>query len=235
MDPSNVLVVGGGPVGLTLAIELGRRGVSVRARRQAPGRPGGCPKMERCNARTMENFRRLGIADAIRAAGLDTRLPMDVFICVESVTRAAAGAPSLPLGRRAEGAHRATNDGSLPLEPYQLISQYTLEPLLREVAEPTPGVDVRFGARAARLHAGRRRRHGPGPRRGRRERELRARLPRRLRRRRQHGPHAARHRAARASRGSSCARRCSAATTCSSASRSARAATTTSPTTVTRS
>jgi 2-polyprenyl-6-methoxyphenol hydroxylase-like FAD-dependent oxidoreductase len=31
------------------------------------------------------------------------------------------------------------------LEPYQLISQYTLEPLLRQIAEATPRVTVRFG------------------------------------------------------------------------------------------
>src|SRR6202023_946544 len=40
---------------------------------------------------------------------------------------------------------RATNDGTAPLEPYQLISQYTLEPLLKAVAETMPGVTVRFG------------------------------------------------------------------------------------------
>src|SRR5260370_25304130 len=40
---------------------------------------------------------------------------------------------------------RATDDGTAPLEPYQLISQYTLEPLLKSVAETTPGVTVRFG------------------------------------------------------------------------------------------
>jgi len=37
------------------------------------------------------------------------------------------------------------NDGTLPLEPYQLISQYTLEPLLKSVAETMPHVDVRYG------------------------------------------------------------------------------------------
>ena len=36
-------------------------------------------------------------------------------------------------------------DGSLPLEPYQLISQYTMEPLLRAAAEALPGVEIRFG------------------------------------------------------------------------------------------
>jgi 2-polyprenyl-6-methoxyphenol hydroxylase-like FAD-dependent oxidoreductase len=38
-----------------------------------------------------------------------------------------------------------TNDGSVPLEPYQLISQYTLEPLLKSVAETLPSVRVRYG------------------------------------------------------------------------------------------
>ncbi|MGH8649744.1 MAG: FAD-dependent monooxygenase, partial [Burkholderiales bacterium] len=38
----------------------------------------------------------------------------------------------------------AHNDGR-PLEPYQLISQYTLEPLLRSIVEAQPSVTVRFG------------------------------------------------------------------------------------------
>ena len=33
----------------------------------------------------------------------------------------------------------------MPLEPYQLISQYTLEPLLKSVAETLPAIDVRYG------------------------------------------------------------------------------------------
>src|SRR5205085_786056 len=39
----------------------------------------------------------------------------------------------------------ACTDGSMPLEPYQLISQYTLEPLLKSIAETLPSVDVRYG------------------------------------------------------------------------------------------
>ena len=39
----------------------------------------------------------------------------------------------------------ATNDGSMPLEPYQLISQYTLEPLLKAEAERLACVTVRYG------------------------------------------------------------------------------------------
>ena len=37
------------------------------------------------------------------------------------------------------------NDGRLPAEPYQIVSQYALEPLLKSVAEKVPGVAVRFG------------------------------------------------------------------------------------------
>jgi hypothetical protein len=44
---------------------------------------------------------------------------------------------------RAETARR--NDGIMSREPYQLISQYTLEPLLKSIAEENPLVDVRFG------------------------------------------------------------------------------------------
>jgi 2-polyprenyl-6-methoxyphenol hydroxylase-like FAD-dependent oxidoreductase len=139
-----VLIAGGGPVGLSLAIELGRLGVPcvLVDKRQAQGR---LPKMERCNARTMENFRRLGIADSIRAAGFDSALPMDVFICLESVARPPLVHHRYPSVEELKARIARTTDGSEPLEPYQLISQYTLEPLLRGVAESIPGVSVRFG------------------------------------------------------------------------------------------
>jgi len=141
---TEVIIVGGGPVGLTLAIELGQQGVSCELvdKRPAPGR---LPKMERCNARTMENFRRLGIADEIRAAGFDNDLPMDVFVCCESIAQPPLVHHRYPSVNECKARIREVDDGSLPLEPYQLISQYTLEPLLRRVAERTPGVSVRFG------------------------------------------------------------------------------------------
>ncbi len=144
MNDTQVLIVGAGPVGLTLAIELGQQGVSciVIDRRPELGK---LPKMERSNARTMENFRRAGIADRIRAAGLDNDLPMDVFICLENVVNEPLLHHPYPSVNELKRAGRSINDGSLPLEPYQLISQYTLEPLLRDVAIELAGVTVLFG------------------------------------------------------------------------------------------
>jgi 2-polyprenyl-6-methoxyphenol hydroxylase-like FAD-dependent oxidoreductase len=144
MDDPDVLIAGGGPVGLTLAIELGQLGVRCELADKRP-RPGRLPKMERCNARTMEHFRRMGIADRVRAAGFPADVPMDVFICYENLTRRPLVHHAYPSVSELKEAGRRVNDGTMPLEPYQLISQYTLEPLLRQIAEATPGVTVRFG------------------------------------------------------------------------------------------
>ena len=78
---TEVLVVGAGPVGLTLAVDLGRRGVRCTLVEKKAA-PEFLPKMERCNARTMEIYRRMGLAQKIRAAGLDRRVPMDVYIAL---------------------------------------------------------------------------------------------------------------------------------------------------------
>src|SRR5487761_1150610 len=144
MGNPDVLIAGGGPVGLTLAIELGQQGVRCELvdRRPAPGR---LPKMERCNARTMEYFRRMGVAGRVRAAGLPADVPMDVFVCAGDLTCPPLVHHAYPSVSALKATGRRVNDGSMPLEPYQLISQYTLEPLLRQIAEATPGVTVRFG------------------------------------------------------------------------------------------
>src|SRR5258708_19024430 len=140
---TQVLIVGAGPTGLTLAIDLGRRGVRCTVVEQKEG-PQFLPKMERCNARSMEIFRRMGIAEQVRAAGLPAHCPMDVLIVLSLVEPPLLHAP-YPSVAQAKAQIAATNDGSLPLEPYQLISQYTLEPLLKSVAEELPTVSLRYG------------------------------------------------------------------------------------------
>ena len=138
-----VLIVGAGPTGLTLAIDLGLRGIPCTLIEQKEA-PQFLPKMERCNARTMEIYRRMGLAEKIRAAGLPRHCPMDVFI-VLSLIEPPLFHEKHPSVAEYEELIAKSNDGTRPLEPYQLISQYTLEPLLKSVAENLPSVTVRYG------------------------------------------------------------------------------------------
>ena len=140
---TEVLIVGAGPVGLTLAVALGQKGVrcTLIERKEAPQF---LPKMERCNARTMEIFRRMGLAGKIRAAGLPGDVPMDVYLIL-AMNEAPLLRLPYPSVAEAKREIDACTDGTLPLEPYQLVSQYTLEPLLKSVAEALPGVTLRYG------------------------------------------------------------------------------------------
>jgi 2-polyprenyl-6-methoxyphenol hydroxylase-like FAD-dependent oxidoreductase len=140
---AQVLVVGAGPTGLTLAIDLGLRGVRAVLVEQKEA-PQFLPKMERCNARTMEIYRRMGIAEKVRAAGLPAHCPMDVFIVLSLIEAPLLHLP-YPSVAQAKAEIAACRDCSLPLEPYQLISQYTLEPLLKSIAMQLPSVTVRYG------------------------------------------------------------------------------------------
>src|ERR1700693_4730494 len=76
---TDVLIVGAGPTGLTLAIDLGRRGVRCTIIEQKEA-PAFLPKMERANARTMEIYRRMGLAARSRAGDLRAAGRMDVSI-----------------------------------------------------------------------------------------------------------------------------------------------------------
>ena len=146
----------------------------------------------------MEIYRRLGIAQQIRDAGFPRDVPMDVFIVTSLIEPPLLHLP-YPSVAQAQAETAACNDGSLPLEPYQLISQYTLEPLLKSVAESH--AERRRCATAAsscrsRRTPGRRARHGQDRRHGVAiERALSGRLRRRLER----GAPATRHQAARRS------------------------------------
>jgi 2-polyprenyl-6-methoxyphenol hydroxylase-like FAD-dependent oxidoreductase len=82
---TRVLIVGGGPVGLTLAMDLAWRGIDVVvAERRPPNDPPNV-KCGQIGARSMEIFRRLGLADKLRGIGLPADYPNDI-VSATSVT-----------------------------------------------------------------------------------------------------------------------------------------------------
>lgn len=141
MIETDVVVVGAGPVGLTTTLDLARRGVNVLLIEKNPA-PVRLPRMERSNPRTLELFRRLGMVDRIRAAGLPADMPMDVYIA-RSLTEAPLVHQKYPSVDEYRARIAACTDGTEPREPYQLISIYTLEPLLLDELRTLPNVTIR--------------------------------------------------------------------------------------------
>jgi 2-polyprenyl-6-methoxyphenol hydroxylase-like FAD-dependent oxidoreductase len=136
-----VLVVGGGPIGLTLAMDLAWRGVEVlicetRARGEAPP-----PKCNHVAARTMEIFRRLGVAGKLRNAGLPADYPNDVSYRTSFIGRELTRIP-IPC-RRDRYTAKGGPDTDWPTpEPPHRINQIYLEPILFDHAAQMPNIQV---------------------------------------------------------------------------------------------
>jgi 2-polyprenyl-6-methoxyphenol hydroxylase-like FAD-dependent oxidoreductase len=82
---TRVLIVGGGPVGLTLAIDLAWRGIDVVVAERRPADDPPDVKCGQIGARSMEIFRRLGLADKLRGIGPPADYPNDI-VSATSVT-----------------------------------------------------------------------------------------------------------------------------------------------------
>jgi 2-polyprenyl-6-methoxyphenol hydroxylase-like FAD-dependent oxidoreductase len=133
------LIVGGGPVGLSAALELQWRGVpAVLVSENLDTTQH--PKCNNTNARSMEHFRRLGIADALRREAM----PADVARASAYVTRFC--------GHEFGRLPRPFSDWPTPEVP-TTISQIALERTLRRLAERTPGSQIHFGWRLASFTA----------------------------------------------------------------------------------
>ena len=112
MNDTQVLIIGAGPVGLSLAVDLGQRGIRAILV-EKKNAPAFLPKMERVNARTMEIYRRMGLAKKIRAAGLRRDVPMDVYIVLD-LTQPPLLAPPLPIRRRGRSVQSAPPPTAAP-------------------------------------------------------------------------------------------------------------------------
>ncbi|GGX29836.1 hypothetical protein GCM10007242_40530 [Pigmentiphaga litoralis] len=146
---TDVAIVGGGPAGLMLAIELGCRGVRCVLLEEDVDGPD-FPKANATSSRTMEHYRRRGFSAEIRALGLPPDYPQDVVYCtrlaghelarfrIPSRADAAAGVSFGDYGEQA---------WPTPELPHR-VQQMVIEPILRKQAARYASVDARYGERA---------------------------------------------------------------------------------------
>ncbi|HUH84878.1 MAG TPA: FAD-dependent monooxygenase [Stellaceae bacterium] len=134
MDKAPVLIVGGGPVGLTASLLLSRAGVRSLLVERHPG-TAIHPKARGINARTMEVFHQQSIAAAIRKAGLP---PAHTGFIVWAKTLAGE-----ELERRVPWSRRAQSAEVSPV-PACLCAQDDLEPVLRHFAAEEALAELRF-------------------------------------------------------------------------------------------
>lgn len=138
-----VLVVGAGPVGAALALKLAHHGVSslVVDRAKAASRH---PKMDFLNARTMEHYGRLGLAEQIRAAGVPASQLFN-FQWTEGLDQPPLSVWEYPSVAEIRARMARTNDGSMPREAYQRVIGSRLEELGRRRLRASGLVDLREG------------------------------------------------------------------------------------------
>ena len=133
-DKTQVLIVGAGPVGQGLAIELGHRGIDCLVIEKNP-RIGVAPRAKTTNVRTREHFRRWGIANALRDA---SPFGVDYPSNIAFTTRMAGHL----LTRFDNALYCAPGRNPLYAEHAQWIPQYTVERVMREHLETVESVRV---------------------------------------------------------------------------------------------
>jgi 2-polyprenyl-6-methoxyphenol hydroxylase-like FAD-dependent oxidoreductase len=138
---TGVLIVGAGPVGLTLAMDLASRGIAtvlveVRSAGESPS-----VKCNHVSSRSMEIFRRLGVAPSLRNAGLPANYPND---CAYRTTTTGIELSRIPIPCRRDR-YTATEgpDTDWPTaEPPHRINQIYMEPVLFAHAHGIAGLQV---------------------------------------------------------------------------------------------
>ena len=133
-----ILIVGGGPVGLALATDLGMRGASCLLIEQGEGPPDH-PRATALNSRSMEFMRRWGIADAVHAAGTPEDFPHTALYCTTF-----AGYEIARIERPSHGGREPIRQS--PERP-QRCNQLFLDPILTERARSFDTVELRHRCR----------------------------------------------------------------------------------------
>jgi len=140
---TDVLVAGGGPCGLMLANELGRRGIRCLVVDAKPGTAFN-PQANATQARTMEHFRRLGFAHEVRALGLPGDHPTDIAYFTRFARHELARI-RLPTAAEAVVKIRSLAGSWSAAELPHRISQKFVEQVLLRHAQAWPSADMRYG------------------------------------------------------------------------------------------
>jgi len=130
-----VLIVGGGPVGLALAADLGWRGTPCLVIEQGEG-PADHPRATAINARSMEFMRRWGVAEAVRNASAPEDFPHTALYCTTLT--------GFEIARIDRPHHGGRGPTTTSPERAQRCNQIWLDPILRDLAMSFASVDLRY-------------------------------------------------------------------------------------------
>ena len=142
---TSVVIAGGGPFGLMLANELGRRGVATLLFDQKPA-TAYTPQANATQARTMEHYRRLGFADEVRALGMPADFPTDIAYFTRFARHELARFRLPSSGEARQVVRTLSGSWSAAELPHRCNQKY-IEPVLRRHAEALDGVSVSYGWR----------------------------------------------------------------------------------------
>jgi len=146
-----VLIVGAGPVGMTMALCLAQRGIAsvlveLRAAEVLPD-----VKCNHISARSMELFRSLGVSQDLRAAGLPDDYPHSVSYRTSTLGEEIARI-HIP-GRNTRLTDHSGPDGHWPTpEPPHRINQRYIEPILRQHVQKQALITCLFKHRVVAFH-----------------------------------------------------------------------------------
>jgi len=133
-----ILIVGGGPVGLALASDLGRRGVQCLIIEQSDGVIYH-PRATALNARTMELLRRWGVAERVKHDGTPPDFPHTALYLTSL--------HGFEIARIERPSHGGSKPSPISPERPQRCNQLFLDPILRDLVESLPSVTLRYRCR----------------------------------------------------------------------------------------